>query len=68
MGAYDRFLAMLSAPDKRDGLKKLAFEDASGSLFDEQRENTRCFRDGLGELFFESNERLTQLTRRYGVF
>jgi hypothetical protein len=68
MGAYDRFLAMLNDLEMRETLKKLRFDEADNPLFEQQRQNTRDFRDGLETLFFGSNDRLTKLTQRYGVF
>ncbi|MEQ8785603.1 MAG: nucleotidyltransferase domain-containing protein [Pirellulaceae bacterium] len=67
-GSYDQFLATLNDNEKRDHLKKLEFGAQDDALFNEQRQLNRDFRDGLDALFFESHERLTHLTRRYGVF
>jgi predicted nucleotidyltransferase len=68
MGAYERFLSTMRDPESREKLKKLEFEDAADSFFETQRRTTREFRDALEKLFFESNVRLAELIRRYGVF
>ena len=68
MRAYNNFLATLDDAKKRDHLKQLEFGNADDPIFDEQRKNSRAFHDGLETFFFDSNERLGKLTRRYGVF
>lgn len=68
MEAYDRFLAMLHDARQREHLEQLGFGQRDDPLFEEQRQISREFRDGLEQLFFESHVRLTQLTKRYGVF
>ncbi len=67
IGSYDHFLATLDDEYKRNKLKNLSFGD-SNELFDEMRECTQKFRDGIIKLFFDSNEDLTNLTKKYGVF
>ena len=66
--AYERFLATLDDADKRNDLKELPFEQKDEGLFGEMRQISRDFREGINELFFESNESLAKLTKRYGVF
>lgn len=69
LGSYDKFLSMLADVTKRDSLERLEFGNSSDALFKEQRTNTNEFQEGLEQLFFESgNDRLTKLTKRYGVF
>jgi hypothetical protein len=69
LDSYDAFLLMLADRDKREALEKLGFGDSSDALFKEQRANSNKFQEGLEQLFFESrNDRLTKLTKRYGVF
>lgn len=66
--SYDQFLATLNNEEKRGRLSQLEFGMTDDHLFVEQRDISRTFREGLEELFFESHDRLTELTRRYGVF
>ena len=67
--AYDRFLAILGDPAKRDRLEKLGAEDAgSDPVFTEARDVGTAFQDGLTELFFRTDAELTTATQRYGVF
>jgi predicted nucleotidyltransferase len=68
MGSYNNFIATLDDVNKRHRLETLDVDRADDPLFEEQRRNTGVFRDGLQSLFFESNEQLTKLTKRYGVF
>lgn len=68
-GAYDRFLGVLSDATLRRHLDDL---DAQSQYKDETflttRTLTHAFRDGLVELFFERDKRLSLLTKIYGVF
>jgi predicted nucleotidyltransferase len=67
--AYDRFLALLSDKDKRSHLEELSAESMdSDSVFNEGREMSHDFRDGLDSFFFEGHPDLAKLTRQYGVF
>jgi hypothetical protein len=66
--SYNKFLETMNDSDKRTALAILEFEKANDPLFDEERGNTRLFRDGLEQLFFDADPRLARLTRRYGVF
>lgn len=66
--AYDQFLNLLNDERRREHLEQLSFDDSADEVFQQERQNSREFRDGLIELFFDSDPRLTQLIRRYGVF
>ena len=68
MSAYNLFLASLDDQEKRERLNQLDFGEEDDPLFVELRENSRIFRDGLEQLFFNSHDRLTELIKRYGVF
>lgn len=68
MDAYEAFIGMLSDQGKRSHLESLPFNAVDDGLFSEMREVSRSFRDGLETLFFDSNEQITRLTKRYGVF
>lgn len=69
MSAYDRFLQALDSDQERSRLERLEFDAAvQDDLFLELREISHRFRDGLESLFFDDNEQLRMLTRRYGVF
>ncbi|MEM9656890.1 MAG: nucleotidyltransferase domain-containing protein [Planctomycetota bacterium] len=66
--AYDAFLATLDDEAQRNELKNLPFEQYDEGLFGAMRRNSRDFRDGIQELFFDCNNDLAKLTKRYGVF
>lgn len=67
--AYNEFLESLNDSDQRKVLKELSFDSAaSDDVFQVLRTNSHEFRDGLESLFFEENEDLAKLTKRYGVF
>jgi hypothetical protein len=67
--AYDDFIALLGDDDKRAQLKKLpADEIGEDKVFREARDLGRRFQDGLDRLFFEEDEFLRKLIRKYGVF
>ena len=66
---YDTFLAALNDDELRAHLDQVGYEEAKeDKRFNELREITRRFQEGLVELFFESDQKLCQLTREYGVF
>lgn len=67
LGAYNHFLATVDDREKRTALEKLKFGESS-PLFNEMRQVTREFTDGLVTLFFDSQETVAELTRKYGVF
>jgi hypothetical protein len=67
--SYDAFLGLLADPERRAGLKRLPL-DALGAdaTFTEVRQLGREFQRGLDRLFFEEDEELRELIKRYGVF
>lgn len=66
--AYDKFIGILADNTKRETLEALTADTMESSpLFNEAREVSHRFRDGVIELFFD-NEQLKPLTRTYGVF
>lgn len=66
---YDEFLALLDDPAKRDTLDGLEFQDAAtNEIYREARTIGTGFQNALTKLFFGSNDKLTALTQRYGVF
>jgi len=68
LNAYDRFLALIDDPDKRQTLKKLKSVDAqSNDVFDEARGISHAFQGALSKFFFQ-NHKLSSLTQKYGVF
>jgi predicted nucleotidyltransferase len=66
---YDAFLALLNNDEKRKGLEKMspdeAYEDA---VFLEARNVAIKFDAALTELLFDSDDSVTQLVKKYGVF
>ena len=69
VSAYDSFLGKLHDEQIRVHLERLRFEESSSdSIFQDMREISHAFRDGLDRLFFDENEQLCALTRKYGVF
>jgi len=70
LDAYDAFLAILSDTEKRNHLKNLPLDDDLGkdALFREVSALGRRFQDGLDRLFFQEDDILAKLIRRYGVF
>ena len=68
-GAYDRFLALLGDPEKRERLKSLPrAELGKDPVFTEVRKIGGEFEAGLLDLFFGPRSRLAELTKLYGVF
>lgn len=66
---YDEFLGCLHDKEKREHLKELSFDDArEDDVFNELRTISHRFQEGLERLFFDQDEELFRLTRRYGVF
>lgn len=66
---YDQFLAVLDDDQKRQTLVQLDFEAAATDpTYLETRQIGSGFQDALTKLFFHSNDELTKLTQRYGVF
>ena len=67
--AYDRFLSIMNDGEKRSQLGALkATEAHTDPVFDEVRELSRDFQEGLLRLFNDENEQLKLLTREYGLF
>jgi predicted nucleotidyltransferase len=65
--AYDEFLGVLRDSGQRNSLEELSEAEAdSDPLYQKARETSHRFRDSLLDLFF--GEKLSSLTRRYGVF
>jgi len=66
---YDEFLGCLHDKEKRGHLKELSFDDArEDDVFNELRTISHRCQEGLERLFFDQDEELFRLTRRYGVF
>jgi hypothetical protein len=67
---YDRFLAILDDPEKRAELEQAkSHEDLRNSMaWNEIRNVSGPFHDGLVALFLNDDERLKSLTMKYGVF
>ncbi|MGB9369693.1 MAG: nucleotidyltransferase domain-containing protein [Xanthobacteraceae bacterium] len=67
--SYDSFLQMLDDDRKRNALEDLAPEKAyNDDVFREARSFSKKFDDALTNLLFESNDDVSQLVKRYGVF
>ncbi len=67
--AYDGFIGILADSEKRNRLDDLKEDDADGDdVYQEARALSHDFRDGLEELFFDSESGMDKLTKRYGVF
>jgi predicted nucleotidyltransferase len=67
--AYDFFLSVLDDEPKRKALDAVSFERAGEDpVYTELRSMSHDFRDGIVELFFDLDENLQQLIRKYGVF
>ena len=68
-GAYDRFLGILSNPEKRKELSDLPIERALESrIWLEARDASHDFRDALEAVFLKGEGLLSRLTLRFGVF
>ena len=68
-GSYDEFLGILSDATLRKHLDELdARKQYEDETFLRARELTHRFRDALLQLFFERNNKLSTLTKIYGVF
>jgi len=67
--AYDRFLTLMNDSEFRKHLGALKLSDAnSDPCFNEIREISNRFQDGLTRLFFDDDKKLAELTRKYGIF
>ena len=69
-GSYDAYLTLIDDREKREHLSKdVDFERAhEDHVIKEVREISHEFGNALERLFFDQNESLTALTRKYGVF
>jgi len=66
---YEAFLALLDSPDKRAVLAALEPSQARDNMvFQEVREISHGFQEGLTRLFFRDNKELYSLVEFYGVF
>ena len=67
---YDRFLAILDDSRKRAELERASThqELRASEAWNEIREVSRPFHDGLVALFLRDDNRLKELTMNYGVF
>lgn len=69
MRAYNEFLSVLADAGKRDTLAKLSVDEAKADeLFDNCRRLATRFQTGLTQLFFGTDQALTEAAQRYGVF
>jgi hypothetical protein len=67
--AYDRFLAILDDPTKRNELEQIPRESADKSLvFQEIRRHSHEFRDALLEWLYMPNTELCNLVKQYALF
>ena len=67
--SYDSFLAMLGDEDKRKRLERLHPDKAyRDEVFLDARSVATRFDDALVKLLFRSNDKITQLAQKYGVF
>lgn len=69
LSSYDRFIEILNDTEYREHLANLPLDRAkTDSRFGEIREIGHRFQDGLDRLFLKSNDRLRDLTLKYGIF
>jgi predicted nucleotidyltransferase len=69
LGAYDKFIGILASQNDRNHLENLTEENfESDKIYQGAREVSHQFRDAVLELFFEKHDRLTELSKIYGVF
>ena len=67
--SYDSFLQLLCDDEKRKALEWLTPECAyNNEVFSEARSFSKSFDEALTKLLFESNDRVSQLAKQYGVF
>jgi len=66
---YDKFLAALDDAKKRAWLENLTYEEAkTDDLFNELRQVSKNFQEGLRRLFFEDDSELRKLSQVYAIF
>jgi hypothetical protein len=67
--SYDSFLALLNDKEKRTGLEKLSPDDAyEDAVFLEARNVATQFDTALTNLLYESNDDVTSMVKKYGIF
>jgi predicted nucleotidyltransferase len=67
--SYNGFLGILADEGKRKDLDALKEEDSGKhEVYQEARSLSHAFRDGLLELFFDTESSMNDLTKNYGVF
>jgi hypothetical protein len=67
--SYNAFLLLLNDEHKREHLKRLRPDDVQGDdVFDEVRQFSHEFQNGLTAMFFHDDEKLRDLTIFYEVF
>ena len=68
--SYDRFLAILGDPEKRSELEKAQTHEhlRDSQIWDDVRDMSRPFHDGLIDLFLRDDDKLRELTMQYGIF
>lgn len=67
--SYDGFVGILADPVKRNHLENIpADDDITDPLFQQARQLSHTFRDGLLEFFFDQQSPMAELTKNYGVF
>jgi hypothetical protein len=67
--AYDRFLSLINDPGVRKHLSELKAQDTDkDQTFNEIRNISHQFQKGLNQLFFDDNDQVAELTRKYGIF
>lgn len=69
LSAYDSFLKRLNDPESRETLGELSIKGSySDPLFTELRDVSHQFQDGLNVKFYDDDDRVCDLMRKYGVF
>lgn len=69
MNSYDRFLGILNNAEMRDELEELPRDLANkNELFQQVRDLSHTFRDGLNEWLFDREGQLFELVRNYAIF
>jgi predicted nucleotidyltransferase len=67
--SYDGFLGIIADENKRKRLEELKEEEAErDGIYQEARQYSHVFRDGLLQFFFDAESGMDELTKNYGVF